>query len=397
MIPKSLLVASLAVIPFAATVQAASPLLKLSDDGSANLFFVADASATYNDNIFYRKDKTADSIYTLAPGINLVVGNDSSSKFDLVFKEALTAYWDNSKLNNQRANLDAKYTYDAQSAFSATIAAGYHQLVQATNQTNVAGDIVKNETYNASIDTSYRVTEKSRITAGGNYNGTRYTSYTDLFNDQDSFSVPVSWLYAITDKLDLGFTYQYTNTEVYRSDLQTGAGFRTGNQQIHFAGLRATGAVSEKLKLEANAGVGYAELKSIFVGVPNEDNTSFNFNLNATYAITEKLTGTLSGGRNFSVGAQGQQITTTSGNLGLNYAISEKWSAGGSAGYMNQEFAGAGAGDDRIFTAGLNVNFTPDKYWKLTLGYNYFNDDTTRPGADDFDNNLVSFSASLRY
>jgi len=397
MISKNLLVASLATLPLVVSLHAGSPLLKLTDDGSASIFFVADASAQFSDNIFYRADKTSDGIYTLAPGLNLVAGGEGNSKFNLVVKEALTAYWNNTQLNNQRTLVDATYKYDAGQAFKAELSAGYHQYVQPSNQTAVAGDIVKNDAYNAGVNAEYRVTEKSTVTVGGTYNGIRYTNYQGLFNDQDAFGIPVSWLYSVTDKLDLGFMYSYGYTDLYKNDTQSGAGFHDGNQQTHFGGLRARGSITEKLKLEANAGIGYSELKSVFVGAPTEDNTTFNFNLTSTYAVTEKLTASLSGGRNFSVGAQGQQITSTNGLLGLDYAISEQWSAGANTGYTNQQFAGAGAGTDRIFNAGANVTFKPNKYWNLSLAYTYLNDDTTRPGADDFDNNVVTLSASFRY
>ena len=398
MLSQKALVFALASLPLAGSVAlASSPLIPLNSDGSAAIFFVADASAAYNDNIFFQKNKTDDFIFTVSPGLELVAGGDGNSKFDLIFKEDLVAYADKSNLNNQRANLDATYTYDAQAAFKASLAAGFHQTAQATNQTNVDGTIVRTNTFYGKGNGEYKLTEKTTLSVGAGYNGTRYQNLQSVFNDQDSYNIPVSYYYGVTDKLDVGLTYQYTYTTILRNDSQTGAGFQDGNQQVHFVGLTSRGSVTEKLKLEANAGVGVSELESVVVGLPKEDNTTFNFSLKSTYLVTEKLTASLEGGRNFSVGALGQQITTTSGTFGLSYVISEAWSANGNVGYQNQAFAGPGGGTDKILTAGLGVGYQLNKYVKFGVNYSYFNDNTDRPGAQDFDNNTISFTASVKY
>jgi hypothetical protein len=75
MISKTILLAALAALPLAAGVaHASSPLLKLNEDGSTAIFFVADASTAYNDNLFYQPNKTDDVIFTVAPGFELVAG-----------------------------------------------------------------------------------------------------------------------------------------------------------------------------------------------------------------------------------------------------------------------------------------------------------------------------------
>lgn len=399
MLSQKALAVALATLPLVGGVTfASSPLIPLTSDGSAAIFFVADASATYNDNIFFQNSKTDDVIFTVSPGFELVAGGDGNSKFDLLFKEDLVSYLDNDNLNNQRANIDATYTYDAQQALKATIAAGFHQTAQATNQTNIAGDIVRTNNFYGKFDAAYRATEKSTITAGAGYNGTRYTNFETTFNDQDSFNIPLSWQYAVTDKLNAGFTYAYTHTNISpNSGFQ--AGLADGTQEVHFAGLTANGSVTEKLKLEANAGVGFSSIDTIdgLNSSDKEENTTFNFSLKSTYLVTEKLTATLEGGRNFGVGALGQQTTTTNGTFGLQYAIDEAWSTNASVGYMNQDFAGIGGGTDKIITASLGVGYQLNKYVKFGVNYAYYNDDTDRPGAQNFDNNTVAFTASVKY
>lgn len=394
MLSKTILAAALAALPLAAGVaHAGSPLLPLNSDGSTAIFFVADASVAYNDNLFYQANKTDDVIFTVAPGFEFVAGGDGNSKFNLVFKEAMSAYVDHSNLNTQRANVDAKYTYDAQSAFKGTLTAGFHQTQQPTNQTNIAGDIVETDTFNGGANGEYKATEKSTLTLGVNYNGTRYTSFQNLFNDQDSVNIPAHWYYAVTDKFDAGFTYQYTHTNISTNDIQAAAGLADGTQEIHFAGLTARGSVTEKLKLEANAGIGFSELEAI--GGTTTDSTTFNFTLKSTYAVTEKLTASLSGGRNFAASAIGRQTTTTNGNLGLSYAISEDWSANASVGYMVQVFDGLGR-KDNIITASLGASYQLNKFVSFSAAYSHFNDDMNVAGGD-FNTNVVTLSASVKY
>ncbi len=388
MLNKTILVAALSALPFGASTFAGSPLISLTEDGSAAIFFVADASATYSDNIYYQKNKTDDVIFTVAPGFELVAGGDGNTKFSVVFKEAFNAYLDNDQLNTQLANVDAKLTYDTGSPLKATLTGGFHQTAQPNNQ--VAGiiqnDIVTTDTFYAGLNAELQATEKSTLVTGARYNGVRYTNYGDLFNDTDSFSIPVSWYYSVTEKLQAGFTYQYTYTDIAGSAFSP-----SGDQQIHFGGLTARGEVTDKLKLEANAGIGYSEL-SRDNGFGGQDDTTFNFSLTSTYAATEKVTLSLTGAREFSVGALGQQLTTTRGVFGVNYAFAEDWSANANTGYAVQEF---NPGKDNIFSAGAGLAYTPNKYWKISANYSYMYDDSTR--VANFDNHMFSLSASLKY
>lgn len=387
--------ALLATLPLAASIaQAGSPLIKLNDNGSSNIMFTGTASATYNDNIFYQNNKDSDVIYSIAPGLELNVGGDGSSKFVVTAAETFNIYSDFTDLNNSTAALNALYTYDAGSAFKARVGAGLNQRVQPTLLTAVSGKIVKTTELNGQAIGEYKATEKSTIETGARYNGTRYNTLKDVFNDQDSISVPVSWLYAVTDKLNAGFTYQHTFTDLTKSDAP--AALEPGKQNVDFIGLTARGQATEKLSLETNAGIGFLSITDRDAALGGDsDSTTFNFSLKADYAITEKLAANLTGGRSFSAGANAQGVTTTEGRFGLNYAISEAWVANAYTGLSNQKYDTGG--DDDIFTAGTSVSYIVNKYWRTTLSYAYMHDNTSRLGVKDFDNNIIALSASVKY
>lgn len=393
MISKYILVAALGALPLAAI---ASPLIPLNSDGSSAIFFVADASITYSDNIFYQPNKTNDEIYRIAPGFELVAGGDGNNRFDLVFKYDLAAYGNHHDLNNQLAKVNAKYVFDAQSAFKATVTGGFNQLAQPTFETAtvVTDQLVKTNNFNGGATVEYKLTEKSTVVVGGNYSGIRYDSFSDRFNNLDTYSIPVSWYYAVTEKLDAGFTYQYGHSTIHsNSGAQTG--LSNGKQNSQFLGFSLRGKATEKLTIEGNAGAGYVDTD--FVGSGSADSTTFNFNLKAAYAITEKLSASISAGRNFGVSAQGDQTVNTNVNLGLSYAITENWSANGSIGYMVQEFDGNAANGrkDKIITASVGTAYKINKYFDVGAQYSYFHDDAVN--AQNFNYNMVSITAGVKY
>lgn len=389
------ILALLATLPLAASIaQAGSPLIKLNDDGSANIMFTGTASATYNDNIFYQNNKDSDLIYSIAPGLELNVGGDGNSKFTLTASETFNTYSDFSDLNNNVANINALYVYDAGSRFKGRVGAGFTQQVQPTILTAVQGDIVETTNLTGQAIGEYKLTEKSSIETGVRYNGIRYTSYENIYNDQDSVSVPVTWLYSVTDKLFAGFTYQYTFTDLAKADAP--AALEPGKQTVNFVGLTLRGQATEKLSVETNAGIGFLSITDRALGLGGDsDQTTFNFSLSANYAISEKLSAVVTGTRSFSAGAVAQGVTTTEGRVGLNYAISEAWVASAYTGLANQKYDTGGKDD--IFTAGASASYIINKYWRTTLSYSYMNDNTGRPGVQDFDNNIIALSASVRY
>ena len=254
--------------------------------------------------------------------------------------------------------------------------------------------LVHTNNFNGGANVEYKVTEKSTLVAGGNYAGTRYTSYAERCNNTDTFVIPVSWYYNVTEKLGAGFTYQYTNTSIMaNSGAQTG--LANGSQNIHFGGLTLRGKATEKLDIEANAGAGYVDID--YVGGNSTHNTTFNFNLKATYDITEKLSATLSGGRNFGVSAQGDQTINTNVNFGLNYAITDKLSANAGVGYMEQTFEGLATNGrkDKIITANAGVSYKINQYFNVGATYSYFHDQVNT--SPNFDYNIVSITAGVKY
>lgn len=62
-----------------------------------------------------------------APSVPASAPSLAKAKAESVIKEDLVAYTDSDNLHNERANIDATYTYDAQQALKAAVAKGFHQ------------------------------------------------------------------------------------------------------------------------------------------------------------------------------------------------------------------------------------------------------------------------------
>lgn len=386
-----------------AALHAGSPLLDLGE--SACAYFICDAAVTYNDNIFATHNKTDDVIFSISPGVQVNIGRESNNQLVITAREELKAYIDHDNLNNQLANVNAVWTYDAGSALSSKVWGNFQQVDQNTNTIGVDGSLIERNLYGAGVHLSYKITAKSILEAGFNFNAVHFTDFRELYNDQSTYSVPVSWLYQVTDKLFAGLTYQYSYTDIEGTNGNLNP--FPGNQQVHFAGLTARGDLTEKITIEGNAGVGYSIFndRRIFTGNDlagnptfaddDRNDTTFNFSLKANYQVTEKFVASLQAGRSFNVGGQAQAYTNTFFNLHGNYAISPHWEANGYVGYALQSFDGRNGGDDNIFSAGVGISYLPNQYWRITLGYNFMNDDSDR--IQNYNINTVSLTAALKY
>lgn len=396
-----------ALLPFASTavvaVQAASPLLKFGDGAVG--YVVADAGTSYTDNLFGTHNKKSAVSFYVTPGIQLVMGGDSANTFTLTAKERLTAYANHSDLNSAQADIRAKYKYDAGSRLRVDAEGGFRQTTQNTNTISQDGDLIRRNIYDVGVGVSYDLTSKSLLEVGGNFSSTSYRNFRTQYNDQDVYSVPVSWLYQITDKTKLGFTYSYTYTDLDAVDGGAANSYGVidpGYQQVHYLGATARGELSSKINYRLTAGVGYNEFNDRVIsvlGVPVDDNpdgTTFNFELSADYQISEKVKATLMGGRKFEVGGQAQDITNTYVRLNANYLIATQWEANAYAGFSYQEFDDSRSdGTDKISTLGASVSYLPSDYWRVTLGYGLQYNDSDRIAS--YSINTVSLTATLKY
>lgn len=390
--------------------QAASPLLDLGENACA--YFICEANITYDDNIFVRSrpQKTDDVIFFISPGLQIDIGRETTNRLTITARERLIAYVDHDNLNTQLASVDAAYIYDAQSRLSAKITAGFEQSAQ--NDNTASGNftdefIIERNLYRAGILLDYKLTDKSLFEAGFNYNGEFFATERERFNDRQTYSVPVSWLYSAWEKLFVGATYTYSHTEISKAGWQKNPtpsqprDVDPGSQDVHFVGLTARGPLSEKISLSANAGVGYQDFRkrSDWLG-GSESGTTFNFSVAAEYHPTEKLSTNLTAGRRFDVGAEAQGITNTFFNLNANYYINQRWQVGGDIGFSSQSFDNAAwygvTRKDDIFSAGLDLTFLPTRYWRFNLGYSYINNHSNYTWAH-YSVNRVRFSASLKY
>ncbi|MDR2429983.1 MAG: hypothetical protein LBD14_03650 [Puniceicoccales bacterium] len=352
-------------------------------------------------------------IFFISPGLQIDIGREKTNRLTITARERLLAYVDHDNLNTQLASVNATYVYDAQSRLSAKITGSFEQASQNDNTSsgNFTDDfIIERNYYRAGVLLDYKLTDKSLFEAGFNYDGEFFVTERARFNDRQTYSVPVSWLYSAWEKLFIGMTYTYSHTDIRKAGWQKNwvptltnpnPDADPGSQDVHFIGLSVRGPLSEKISLSANAGVGYQDFRkrSDWLG-GSESGTTFNFSVAAEYSPTERLSTKLEAGRRFDVGSEAQGITNTFFHLNANYYINQRWQVGGDIGFSYQSFDNAAwygvSRTDEIFTAGLDLTFLPTKYWRFNVGYSYVNNHSNYDWAH-YSINRVRFSASLKY
>ncbi|MDR3229492.1 MAG: hypothetical protein LBT53_08820 [Puniceicoccales bacterium] len=387
-----------------------SPLLQLGENSSAYVF--ADAGLTWCDNIFYASNgqhKVDDFVYFLAAGVVGDVGKDGSHHLNFSFKETFSNYVDNDDLNSQLANFSVSYSYDPQKKLRLGLFASFTQFAQNDNvlqydsgSPEYLRDLIRRDQYYVSADINYQISSRVSADIGFNYYNEHFRNHRDVFNDRQTFSIPVSVFYQVTEKHHLGLSYSWSHTEISRTSPYNN--YDPGAQDSHFFGISTKGALTSKLTLRGNAGVGFQSFSGRgwlttegYYHIPNDAHSTANFTLVLDYSA-DKYRLALSSGRNFNLGGQAQSYTNTHVRLNATTYLSLHWYLSAYAAYYYQEYSKTAqhkGGDDNLVSAGINLSFLPNRYWRLGAGYTHIRDVSNR--IRDFSSNSITLSATLKY
>jgi hypothetical protein len=113
------------------------------------------------------------------------------------------------------------------------------------------------------------------------------------------------------------------------------------------------------------------------------------------YSNTPKLTTALRLHRGFDVGGEGQGTTKTSANLSASYSINSNYAASANFGYTLREYETSDR-EDNVYNTGFRLSYVPNRYWRLSTGYNYNKNDSNLQ-SQGYEAHMVDLSATLRY
>ncbi len=366
----------------AATPVFAAPFLAIGDN--AELFLTARSEARYEDNLtFLSSNELQDTIFEFAPGVELTFGKSSLTKGTVAFSERFTAYTDNSYLNEVLANFFAKSTYEG-SKLRLDLNASFNEQFQ--NNRDILGQtdasLVRSDVYTAGGNAELSLTKKSKVGVGLQYDSTQYVGVFGLL-DRDIYVVPVNYYFAVKPKLDLGLGVQYRATQVAIKDK---------DYMDTYVNVGARGEFTPKLLGSFSVG-----FNSRSGDAANSDSDGIGLKAALTYVFTQKTQFTLDASNDFGTGATGVRQEKASISLGARSKIAEDFSAFSSLGLEQTSFQGFDR-DDTFISARVGVSYTYNKYLSFDTSISHFdNASAGKQGNADFDANIVSISANVRY
>ncbi len=373
----------------------ASPLITVGED--LDIFFNGSFIGAWDSNVFNRRNnlrdkaKSDDYVYTFRVGTDINYGRDSKFNVNIRFWEDFREYCHFSVADAQLANLytEASYTEDR---WSLTANFNFVQVADNNDSTvNLLNDVARKDTFYAGLRGTYNFTDKLNGELGFSwYNETYDKKFSNLYSDRDSYSVPVSLLYRVTDNINAGLTYQYRHTEYTGGT--PGSAARYGNEvDDHFVGLTLRGTLTPRISTVLSAGMGYRDMSNS----ESSSETTFSFDARFDYKVTDKISAYITGFRNFGNGAARQSVTNTGTKIGISYDIMHSLRAYTSFGYTNSDYMIDPRDDDYIvYTVGAVWSFA--RYWKLSASYSYY-DNMSNMDSSSYFKHYVMFNLNFRY
>ena len=377
----------------------AAPLVTVGDQ--MDIFFRGAVMGNYNTNVTYasKSDKKIDDFAgTLRLGAEADYGRSSKFKANLKFFEDFTKYVDHKELDNNLAHIAANASYE-EANWNVKTYFMFDQNRQNTTDMILVGGIydigndgklVTFNTWKAGVAGSYDFTEKVYGNIGFDFSQTDYThEWKSLYNSYSVYSVPVSVLYRITQKIALGLSYQYRYTDYYDGPTTILGDNRTDN----FIGVTAVGEIAPKLTCEAYLGGQNRSYTSTLTGTDSDWSLAFSVKLG--YEVSEKMGVYVKALRDFGNSASRYSTTITSCEGGINYNFNPKIIGTASLAYVDTDYSVITRNDNTIW-ARLGVSYVPNKFITLGLNYNYLNNESDLNTAC-YNQHIISFNAMLKY
>lgn len=369
-----------------AAVAEAAPFLAVGD--GAELFATGVAGVRADDNILLGSGqagspKESDVIFDLTPGLEFDFGKNAQAQGSITAADAFSLYTDHSKYNTNLASGDFVTKYDdGKTKLGAN--AGYHELNQ--NTVDVRG-LIRRDVTNAGANGEVKLSEITGIGAGLQYDHENYhpTNYVD----SDTFTAPINFYYSWTPKVDLSLGYQYRSYQA-----KSGSALDSTD---NFYNVGARGEFSPKLTGKVAFGI----TQRRFSGASTVPGTKSLLGVDASlaYELTPKTTIQFGASNDFGTSPQGQQQKNLTLNAMATIRVNEEWSVNGGLSYRGIQYypltSGASRTDD-YYEGTLGASYIVNANLRIVGAYVYrtFH---SQIAASEFDNNVFSIAANLRY
>ena len=199
--------------------------------------------------------------------------------------------------------------------------------------------------------------------------------------DRSSFSLPADLYFKFSPKVALGGGYRFRQT-----DLENGLSF-----DDHFFNVGLQGRISPKLRGDFKVGFQNRELD----GRPVED-SNLTILSNLSWTATSKATLRASYEKDLATGRNGSTIVEEGASVAVNYALTPVIVGNLDLRYASADYLDGTGREDEYLNAALSLSYSPSDFVRFSAGYIYQYNDSSLSGFS-FENEIVNFSASLRY
>lgn len=353
----------------------AAPFLAMGDN--AELFLTGTASVKYDDNIYLSTNGAkSDTIFTAAPGFDLVYGKGSATTGNLYYHEDFVKYSSNSEQDTALSNVGLNTKYDDGGKSTFAFGGSYAQLAQNTVDARAEGDIVRREVTKLDGLSEFGLTEKTSLGVGAAYNDTRYkkAGYANL----KTWSVPVDVYSQYSEKLAMSVGYRYSDNQVGNGGIDS---------KDHFFNIGARGEFTPML--DGQVRFGYTKRKFD----AGSDQSLFGMEGNLTYKATEKTSCQLNFSNAFNNAGTGDSTKNLTLGVAANSKLTEQWGVNVGLNYQGIKYP---TRRDDFWVAQLGVNYAYNAYVNFNAGYNYTKNQSDNNAAE-FADNVLMIGANIRY
>lgn len=396
-----------------------SPLVQIGND--CDLFFDASTYLEVTDNLFSGSVKKSATQWLVTPGLALEYGKDSALSVEFKASRSLVHFngAQFAGLEDDRDALSLAVTFADGGPLKLSLNSSYR--VTARNDDlqlqGVAGSVigatlVRQGNYVHNFRADYKLTERLSVGLGYVNSFNQYldpvtivTSGTSTLNtnpltELNTQSMPLSFDFQAFEKLSFGLVLQHDVTDFSAAPyLSSGPGATPRPALDHqrlekdFYGLTAKGQLTESGKLNGVVRVGFNRY--------NFDNTEAqtdpSYSVSLSHVLTERLSHSLTLGRDINAATTNGRMENISYNYGLSYAAAEDLDFSFSVAKSDVEVAANSlltTIDTTTYILGASYKY--NSHLSFQANYN-FTDAKASNASATFNANTFSVSASFRY
>jgi hypothetical protein len=359
-----------------ALVSKADPLIVIPNQ--MPVFITAQAEIRQDDNIFLTDNANeSDTIFVLRPGLNAVY-RGAATEANFLAQQQFIRYASNSQLDSELLNLAAGISH-GQPRSNWSLRSTYKEIDQNNFSIRNIDQTVRRDVLQVDAAGELSTTAKTSIGVGAGFDETDYRE--PGFVGYEAWTVPVDVYYAVSPKLDLSVGYRFRKTE---------SEFSGNDSRDHFANIGARGRFTAKL--DGQLRVGYTQRdpergsQSSLLGVASSLN----------YTFSPKTVLSLSVSNDFNNSASGVSQRSLRVSAGGRFSPDINWSLFTDLSFESANYLGTFTRRDDFWSGVVGVTYLASASLSFDVAYIY-----RRSESDvrfvNFDNNIVTFSASLRF